>query len=55
MKTYGLRRAEVWSDDLIVGRLRSGQQSRKVANIRKKDKKILHRRERRTLGKRFEL
>lgn len=50
MKTYGEKlveiRAEVWSTDRAGGW--TGQQSRKVANRRKRDKKKLHRRARRT-------
>ena len=50
MKTYGLRRIEVWAEDFAVGRCWTGEQSRKVARRRRKDKKLLHRRARRTEG-----
>lgn len=50
MKTYGETRietrAEFWATDRSGGW--KGSQSRKVANRRKKDKKLLHRRARRT-------
>jgi hypothetical protein len=50
MKTYGEKRVETrmefWATDRSGGW--TGQQSRKVANRRKKDKKMLHRRARRT-------
>ncbi len=50
MKTYGEKReetrTEVWTTDRAGGW--TGQQSRKVANRRRKDKKKLHRRARRT-------
>lgn len=48
MKTYGLKREEIWSEIFATGRTWTGKQSRKVANRRKKDKKYLHRRARRT-------
>ena len=51
MKTYGLRRVEIWSEDLAVGRSCSGSQSRGRARVRAADKKLLHRRARRTVGK----
>lgn len=50
MKTYGEKRAEtrreIWTTDHAGGW--TGQQSRKVARRRMKDKKKLHRRARRT-------
>jgi len=49
MKTYGLRREEVWSGDYALNACGyKGNQSRKVAVRRKKDKKLLHRYARRT-------
>lgn len=45
MKTYGLKRKEVWADDWATGKVNA---SRKGANRKRKDKKLLHRRERRT-------
>lgn len=49
MKMYGERRIEIRSEDWATTRSSwEGKQSRKVAVRRKKDKKILHRRARRT-------
>lgn len=47
MKLYGLRRAEVWTDDYTVGRYHKGY-SRRKARTRRKDKLMFHRRARRT-------
>jgi hypothetical protein len=44
MKTYGLKRKEVWADDWATGKVNA---SRKGAQRKRKDKKSLHRRERR--------
>ena len=50
MKTYGETRKNVACEDFTTDRAGgwSGKQSRKVARRRSKDKKILHRRARRT-------
>lgn len=49
MKMYGERRIEIRSGDWATTRSSwEGKQSHKVAVRRKKDKKILHRRARRT-------
>ncbi len=50
MKTYGETRKDTRTEAFTTNRAGGwkGTQSRKVANRRKKDKKILHRRARRT-------
>ena len=48
MKIYGLKRKDIWGEDYAISPYWKGQQSRKVAIRRKKDKKLLHRLGRRT-------
>ena len=50
MKTYGLKREEIRAEVWAVTETWTGRQSRKVARRRKTDKKLLHRRARRTAG-----
>lgn len=50
MKLYGEKRADVNSEDYCTSRSGGwfGRDSRKIANRRRRDKKLLHRMERRT-------